>query len=222
MQASIIIPVYNQLEYFRQCIDSIRRNAKEAGLIIVDNGSDFETRAFIDSVQPDILIRNKENRGVAIAWNQGLRLSQSDYLFIINSDIVLGHNFLTNMTKALEREDAYYVQPRHLAEGLPADFEEQSKRVSEEAFELIQTSNLNGFCFGIKRQTIEKIGYFDEAFLVWVDKDYVKRLDMESINRYQVKNVLVHHFQSKTLKDMENRGFTYRDSDERAWAKKWP
>ncbi len=51
MKCDIIIPVWNQLSFTRDCIDSIVKNTSgEYGIIIVDNASDEETKKYLEAL----------------------------------------------------------------------------------------------------------------------------------------------------------------------------
>ena len=98
MKASIIIPVHNCVEYTKKCIESIRQNANsdDYEIIVINNASNDETEGYLKSSRV-IVINNKENIGVAKAWNQGIRTAKGEFLFIINNDIIVCKNFIENM-----------------------------------------------------------------------------------------------------------------------------
>lgn len=91
---SIIIAVWNQLVYTKLCLEYLLRNTKGADfeIIIVDNGSRPDTRAFIDSVsaKADIrYIRNDENLGPIKAINQGLAAARYRYSAVMHNDVLI-------------------------------------------------------------------------------------------------------------------------------------
>ena len=75
MKCDIIIPVWNQLEVTKDCVDSIIRNTKYPfRLVIIDNASDKKTTDYLDSLKADkrlglLLIRNEKNFGFVKAVN---------------------------------------------------------------------------------------------------------------------------------------------------------
>src|SRR5579862_7580944 len=75
-QVAVVLPVFNQLEYTRGCVESLAPD-KTAGLelIVIDNGSIDGTDAFLSSLPNAKLVRNQTNLGCAKAWNQGAQLS---------------------------------------------------------------------------------------------------------------------------------------------------
>src|SRR5690349_15108709 len=97
--ASLVIAAYNQLQYTRQCLDSILRDADRAPyeIIVIDNGSSDGTREYLESKAREldrsrdnlVLILNEKNLGVAPAWNQGLKAAKGRTIGILNNDIVV-------------------------------------------------------------------------------------------------------------------------------------
>ena len=72
-KVSIIMVTYNQLDYTKVCVQSIRENvaAGTYEMIVVDNQSEDGTRAWLKE-QPDMkCVFNEENRGFPTACNQG-------------------------------------------------------------------------------------------------------------------------------------------------------
>ncbi len=70
---SIVIVTHNQLEYTRQCLDSVRRLTDEPyELIVVDNGSTDGTVEYLRAMPGVRLIVNDGNRGFPAAANQGI------------------------------------------------------------------------------------------------------------------------------------------------------
>jgi len=100
MQISIIMPVHNELEYTKKCIDSIKKNSGniEFEIIIIDNASEDGTKDFLKK-ETVKYIYNKENIGVARSWNQGINIATGEYLCIINNDILVCKNWLTSLVQ---------------------------------------------------------------------------------------------------------------------------
>jgi hypothetical protein len=86
---SIIIPVFNNLQYTRQCLQSIVKNTarKSYQLIIVDNGSTDGTKEFLKCLCGSAkIISNRENFGFSKACNQGAAAADGDYIVFLNND----------------------------------------------------------------------------------------------------------------------------------------
>ncbi|MCX5686631.1 MAG: glycosyltransferase, partial [Candidatus Omnitrophica bacterium] len=108
MKCDIIIPVWNQKDITKDCIDSIARNTKYPYcLILIDNASDNDTKRYLEGVRDNnaldvILIRNEKNLGFVKAVNQGLKASSAPYICIFNNDTVTTPGWLEEMVEFAE------------------------------------------------------------------------------------------------------------------------
>ena len=102
---SIIIVTYNSLEYLIKCLNSIRDSPTRAAyeIIVVDNASRDDTASIIPITYPEVVfIRNEVNLGFAHANNQGIKISQGNFLLLLNPDTLVVNDALDVMAKFLE------------------------------------------------------------------------------------------------------------------------
>src|SRR6185369_6908531 len=105
MGVSIVIPLFNQVEYTRQCVESLRRHKMEnAEVLLIDNGSTDGTSEYLVSCTDLNIIRNRANLGCAGAWNQGVRETSSEWVVILNNDVIVSSGWLTGLLAAAELE----------------------------------------------------------------------------------------------------------------------
>jgi len=107
--ASIIIPVYNQLDYTLTCLHSIRK-AKDRTpyeIIVVD---DYSTDATAETISkmPDVnYIRNETNLGFLKSINVGADKARGEYLMLLNNDTEVKDGYLDSLTQIFrEHADA--------------------------------------------------------------------------------------------------------------------
>jgi GT2 family glycosyltransferase/thioredoxin-like negative regulator of GroEL len=109
-KVSIIIPVFNGVEYTRQCIDQLLAVTDRAiphEIIVVDNASTDGTAQFLAKLQGDIrVITNRENLGFARACNHGARLATGDYLVYLNNDTIPQAGWLEALIEGVEHDGA--------------------------------------------------------------------------------------------------------------------
>lgn len=86
----IVIPCYNVEQYAEQCLDSIVPHPfrENVGIFLVDDGSTDRTGEILESYRrfTHVTVIHQENRGLSEARNAGIRLSNSRFLFFIDSD----------------------------------------------------------------------------------------------------------------------------------------
>lgn len=87
---SVIMPTYNQAAFIRRAIASLLRQTFDKWeLIIVNDGSTDNTEEFLKSYLSDRRIkyvRNKVNKGLGFALNQGLNAARYNYVAYLPSD----------------------------------------------------------------------------------------------------------------------------------------
>lgn len=106
---SIIIPVYNQGEKIKRCLDSIpAQTYKDIEIIMVNDGSTDKTGEVIDSFKEKFKLAGlsykiieQENKGAPSARNRGRQIAKGDYLFC-DADVILDKNCLAEMIDALK------------------------------------------------------------------------------------------------------------------------
>ena len=103
---SISIVAFNSLDYLRDCVDSIYSFPPGSAFdtIIVGNASTGGTSKFISENQPGIiLISNKKNAGFAAANNQAIRVTDSKYILLINSDCEVYEDSINKLIDYLDK-----------------------------------------------------------------------------------------------------------------------
>lgn len=112
-EISIIIPVYNNESYVKKCIDSVRRQSfADFEAIIINDGSTDKSGAMIEEAVGNdkrFVLISQENRGVAAARNQGVKMAKGKYLTFIDGDDYIGENYIRNLYETAERSQAQMV-----------------------------------------------------------------------------------------------------------------
>ena len=225
MQASIIIPVHNNFILTKKCIESIRKSTDNNNyeIIVINNGSTDETEEFLKKIEV-IFINNKENLGVAKAWNQGIKSARGEFLFIINNDIIICKNFIKNMIEFYESIKNIGIASPGTKEGqLNYDFYSYSDKFIKK-MKKIKEKGFCGWCMLIKKDRFEKTGLFSEEYNIGIgeDTDFYFRLKKQGFESYITGSVFVHHFGSKTLKELKSRiGNNFEKENIKKLMQKW-
>jgi GT2 family glycosyltransferase len=90
---SVVIVTWNNRHYIRECLESVKREATDAEVIVVDNNSADGTQGIVQREFPWVrLIRNSGNHGYARANNQGIEVSRGEYILLLNPDTEVNEN----------------------------------------------------------------------------------------------------------------------------------
>jgi GT2 family glycosyltransferase len=96
MKYSIIVPVFNQLDFTKICVDSIIEMSKDYDyeIIIVSNGSTDGTIEYLEKNKL-IFLAYPNPLGYGEAINRGVCVSRGEYLIFLNNDTkILGPNWI--------------------------------------------------------------------------------------------------------------------------------
>lgn len=218
--SSIVIPLFNQLAYTRACADSILAHSQDFELILVDNGSTDGTVSYLHALAEQLphvrLVLNHKNRGFGKACNQGMAISRGRYVILINNDTVVPPGWLARMGSALETPGVGMVGPRshrvagiqnvspisydpRTLEGYDAFAQDWSERHRDQA---CFVERLMGFCFGIRREVLDRIGGFDPIFGIggFEDDDFSLRVQLAGFRLLMIDDVLIHHHAHATFR----------------------
>lgn len=87
---SVIVPIYNIVEWLPRCVESIRRQTyRNLEIILVDDGSTDNSGAMAEKFALEdkrIRVFHKENGGSSSARNFGISVARGEYLGFVDSD----------------------------------------------------------------------------------------------------------------------------------------
>ena len=215
-QASIVIPVYNELDYTLDCLRAISEfTAPAYEVVVIDNASTDGTAQALSAIANLTVISNSENIGFGRACNQGAEHSSGEYVVFLNNDTLPQPGWLGSLIACAERHaDAgvvgsrlifpqtdeiqsagvrfgRYLLPEDEYQNFPVDAPEVS--VDQEVEALCGASIL------IKRSLFQSYSGFDERFLNGLeDVDFCLRLRKNNQRNMLCAGSNVLHYKSAT------------------------
>jgi GT2 family glycosyltransferase len=201
-KVSIIMLNWNGLKDTIECVESLKRiSFSDYRVILVDNGSqgnDVETikHRFGDYVH---IIENDRNYGFAEGNNIGMRYALTahspDYLLLLNNDITVAPDFLTELVNVAENDREMgllgplvydYYKPnaiRGTGSGQRINwwrgvtYDVMSSTPGEEATGVREADSVEGSCMLAPRNVLDKVGMLDgEYFAYWEETDWCVRI----------------------------------------------
>jgi len=199
---SIIIISYNTEKITIDCLKSIIESLKNSSLkyeiIVVDNASKDNSVSSVKKLKSEIknrnlkinLIENKENIGFGPANNQAVKLAKSDYLLLLNSDIIvlnaaikklynfykqneklfnfLGGKLLNKNNTPQASCGPMYTLPMIFAHlFLRGDYWGLTRYSPNKTKEV---DWISGACILTKKEYFEKLGGFDEKIFMYMEE----------------------------------------------------
>ena len=232
---SILIPTYNNLEYLKVCINSIRKNSKFNHQIVVhvNEGKDG-TLGYIKDNNLEFTFSD-QNIGMPKALNKASKLSKKDYILISHDDFYYCPGWdeeLINNVNSINHKNFYLSSTMVGAGQVEFDAGQTIDTFDEEKLlnnlEKIKTINFQGTtkCPGLIHKDIwERVGGWSEEFSPTGGDDTDFAMKLWSINIRIFKGLgksLAYHFGSITTRKKDKSLFTYLGSrGNKIFLKKW-
>ncbi len=238
---SIVMPVFNKLEYTKQCVEALYDSTLSSlfELIIVNNASSDGTKEYLDQLVAQVnnvkVIHNQENLGFAKACNQGARVAEGKYLVFLNNDTLPLEGWLEEMLKVIENEGqvgavgSKLLFPddtiQHAGVGITdsplpvSPFHLYYKKPADYPKANIKRDYqvVTGACMLIAKELFDRLGGFDEGFLNgYEDVDLCFRVREAGYRVVYTPKSVLYHFESVT----PGRFKAVKENEERL-QKKW-
>src|SRR5450830_205687 len=217
---SITFACYNQVEYTKQCVDSMVKHGMDLSrLVIVDNGSTDGTRDYIERLAIGGKILNQANLGCGVAWNQGALALQSEWSIIMNNDVIISADWVENLIHTAERNGLKIISPSLIEGPLDYDFDSFANAASETMKNALRIGGRHAVCLAVHKSVWLDIGYFQPIpkLLGYEDTMFFNEADKAGIPTAITGAVWLHHYGSITQSAMkqerglsEKQGLGYR------------
>lgn len=98
---SVTIVTYNTRDFIQPCLESVLNQSFPVKVVLVDNASMDGTRGILAGYEDRIrVIYNNENIGFAAAQNQAIAAADTDWVLVLNPDVVLLPGFVEQLMEA--------------------------------------------------------------------------------------------------------------------------
>jgi len=212
---TVVIPNFNGKSFLKKCFDSLKIQNCSFKVIVIDNGSTDGSSKYISDYYPEFtLINNEENMGFAAAANQGIKSSNTDYVFLINNDIELEKNCVSNLLECIQKDVNYFAATSKMVQyhnrtilddaGDEYTIFGWTKKVGNgKSIKMYQNEReVFSACAGAaiyRRSIFDEIGYFDENFFAYMeDVDISYRARIHGYKCFYCPKAIVYHVGSGT------------------------
>lgn len=179
MKVSVIVPIYNALNDIKTLIESLKINFNFTlgEIILIDDCSQSETNKYLTDISKQYsqftVLHNKENLGFIKTCNKGMKIAKNDIVILLNSDTKIPPKFVEKIIQCFKSNSkigiaspisscsaSYYIP---LEKGTSIeDINVKLDKKHQPAYPRILAAE--GFCFCIRKQVIEQLGYLDEIY----------------------------------------------------------
>lgn len=206
-EITVIVPTYNRKGLLGQTLDSILSQEVASRVVVIDDGSTDDTASVLACYAGMLEWIHQENRGEVRTVNRGLRLVDTRFFTIVNSDDPLLPGALRQMIDALDAEPgalAAYCDWIVIDEASNAGMR---VRVGAIAFDEMMLGVSNGIGPGAVFDTVvlDLVGFRNPLLKYSADLDYWHRVALAGTIVY-VPQVLATHRVHSDSASMKDRG----------------
>lgn len=237
IKISIILVSYNTKKLTIQTIKSIYEKTIGVGfeVIVVDNNSnDGSVLSIRENFKDVIVIENSLNLGFGIANNIGFEIAQGEYLFFLNTDIVLLNNTVKILSDYLDENKkigavggnlfSKNLSPatsiNRLFPGILSELDTFFFNIPSKAYfrknvffnyltvPIVFKGNISGAALMIKKELFEKIGKFDRDFFMYYEEtEMLYRVIKEGYQLASIPKAKIIHLEgaSEDRKEISHR-----------------
>lgn len=229
----VIVPVYNGYDFLSPLLDSIQRTRLDYHLILVNDASPDERvlpllKKYADEHANTVLIDNKENLGFVQSVNKALMLGEM-HCAIVNSDVFLPDMWLERLMLPIITDGSIasstpfttcgticsfpdFCADNEIFMGLSVDDIDRTFSHFKPRYSVMPTGV--GFCMGMNRNVINKIGALDaETFYKGYgeENDWCQRAIKAGFKNVHVENLFVYHKHGASFPSEEKKRYIERN-----------
>lgn len=117
MLISVIVPIYNSINYLRKCVDSIIMQIyQKIEIILVDDGSTDGSEMICDEYAKQdkrIIVIHKRNGGLVSARQEGIQNATGEFICWVDSDDWIESDYILNFVRLQRSTNADVVAVSH-------------------------------------------------------------------------------------------------------------
>ena len=190
---SVVIPTYNRASCIARTIDSVlAQTYDDYELIVVDDGSEDQTREVLRPYGDTIRYIYQRNCGVSVARNAGIMASQGDWVAFLDSDDEWMPTKLEKQIETADSDPSVVALVANAIIELSAQTEidlfkirgfqvdaDISLIVSRPLSLIIELQPFTTPSLIVRRDTLFSVGLFDSSMTLYEDHDLMCRLAMK-------------------------------------------
>ena len=216
---SIITPAYNSARWIKQTISSVlAQNYTHFEWIIVNDGSNDETQDIIKNIKDSrIILINQKNKGEAEARNTGIRHAKGSLITFIDSDDLWKPTFLSRLSAVFQDPFIKICWCHSILFYDEINYHKPQPWTNIQAtgnlwWDTLLDAKLLMGNFIVRKEIIEKTGYFNPYLKVGTDRDFQLRMleiiYSDSTNKSYLVPLQLFLYRSRANSAVNNVDFT--------------
>ena len=167
---SVVVPVYNGGEAFRECLQSIRAlDPPPLEVIVVDDGSTDGSGDVAREFGAEVILLPGSANGPARARNRGAAEARGDILYFVDADVTVQADNLAKLAHRFSSDPglAAIIGSYDDAPAAPGFFAQYKNLIHHYTHQIARSegSTFWGACGAMLRNVYQEMGGFDESYV---------------------------------------------------------
>jgi glycosyltransferase involved in cell wall biosynthesis len=218
---SIIIPVYNRPNEIGELLETLTKQnfTHDFEVIVIEDGSTQKCDTIVDTYKKQLNLKYffKENSGAGASRNFGMQNSSGNYFIILDSDVLVPSQYLSEVKKALEIN---YTDAFGGPDAAHKSFTRLQKAINYSMTSVLTTGGIRGkkqavgkfqprsFNFGLSQTAFTKTYGFSDL-KIGEDIDLTFRLWQNGLETQLIEKAFVYHKRRSSLQQFFKQTFAF-------------
>tara|TARA_B100000886_G_scaffold232769_1_gene162617 strand:+ start:16 stop:882 length:867 start_codon:yes stop_codon:yes gene_type:complete len=200
---TFVIVTFNSRKVIYDCLNSL---PKDFHKLIIENSSDEKLKKELEQNYDKTEVVLSKNIGMGAGNNLGIIKSNTQYVYVLNPDVVLKNDTISNINNSIsELENFAILSPlsdNPLYPNYKSNFTEITK---DDSKTISNVEEIDGYSMIINKNYFENNIFFDEKFFMYLENvDLCLRAKKNGGKLYIVTNSKVHHLGAKAVDEKYN------------------
>lgn len=221
LKFSIIVPVYNRPQEIDELLESLTKQdfQDDFEVLIIEDGSENSSEEVVKKYTSKLNLNYfyKENSGAGASRNYGMERASGSYFIILDSDVIVPSQYLSEVKKALEES---YTDAFGGPDAAHPNFTALQKAINYSMTSVLTTGGIRGkkksvgkfqprsFNLGLSKVAFEKTNGFSKM-KAGEDIDLTFRLWENGFETQLIEKALVYHKRRSTIKQFFKQTFAF-------------
>jgi glycosyltransferase involved in cell wall biosynthesis len=218
---SIIIPVYNRPNEIDELLESLTKQDFDGDfeVLIIEDGSTQKSEAIVEKYKTLLTIKYffKENSGAGASRNFGMQNASGNYFIILDSDVIVPLQYLSEVKKALENN---FTDAFGGPDAAHKSFTALQKAINYSMTSLLTTGGIRGkkiavgrfqlrsFNLGMSQKAFSKTNGFSDL-KIGEDIDVTFRLWQNDFKTQLIEKAFVYHKRRSNIPQFFKQTFAF-------------
>lgn len=167
-----------------------------------------------------VMVDGHNGKSLTKIWNEEIEKADSDFILLVNSDVIVTPEYLQKMMKVMDNEKIAVVSPstcqcgsrQKLSEYTDkrydysdVDIEGVASEVWDKYGEELVDTDVSGFCYLLRKRAWQEVGKFNEFFSFYGQESELNhRLVKGGWRVVWAKGIYVHHFGGHSIATVDS------------------